>query len=203
MHEDVGRRHPLQHQAGRLFACRLHVVPEMHVHQRVHRSQRLRLPVEALQTEALRGGVGQPVDEALPHGGEPRLSFPSRRSGLLPHLDINHAEAVAAVTEVPQHKQLHWRRVICAAFFYDLHDSSVLEHESEQGVQAATAHLLQQATSFVKTDLVHRAAEVFADPVRRGATYGWHRKPDVEEGRGAAGHAQPLRGRVEHAWLHV
>mmetsp|Transcript_2585 Transcript_2585/g.7793 ORF Transcript_2585/g.7793 Transcript_2585/m.7793 type:complete len:361 (-) Transcript_2585:294-1376(-) len=213
VHQHGDRGHALEHYAQGLLAD-LWLEPRLlgqplQVHQGVHGPQGRRHPVEALEPEALLAGVRDPVDDALAHGGGPRLALPACVRCALADLDVQQAQGLAAVVEVAHHEQLCWLIVTGSPLHCAAEDAGVFEHEAVQALEGAPVRLFAVLQGvLVEVDLVPGVAEVLADVVLLGPPrpeVRRHLRPQLqpEKGRGAARDAQPLDASLEPRGLDV
>mmetsp|Transcript_5895 Transcript_5895/g.16760 ORF Transcript_5895/g.16760 Transcript_5895/m.16760 type:complete len:557 (+) Transcript_5895:278-1948(+) len=166
----VGEVDPVPEELGGLQALEgeaAALLPEPHARAPARLALLLRaepLPrvVEALQPEALLGGVRHPVHDLVPARRAAGLALPTGDGRLAPDLDVEHPAGGEALPEVLQEQQLPWLRLQPLTNHAPRpQDAAVVHGEpvEEPVLWAEQGHLL------VERQLVHGVRQIFGDPV--------------------------------------
>mmetsp|Transcript_56816 Transcript_56816/g.164571 ORF Transcript_56816/g.164571 Transcript_56816/m.164571 type:complete len:284 (-) Transcript_56816:959-1810(-) len=200
VHEDLGGRHPLEHETEGLLAfLRLRHVEPHDVKQWVHGFQRWRRAVKAFQPEALALGVGEAIQDVLLQRGDPAFPLPASVGCLFADLDVQHAELLEAVAQISHHQELFGRLLGEAPLHGASGHPGIFQHVAQQRAQAASGVGGEVGTAkLVELDLVPRVTQIFADVIVSRQPLP-HRVPEheAEERSRSAGNAKTTDGQLE------
>mmetsp|Transcript_101624 Transcript_101624/g.322767 ORF Transcript_101624/g.322767 Transcript_101624/m.322767 type:complete len:243 (-) Transcript_101624:715-1443(-) len=203
VHEDLGAAHALQHDPERLLHGLLAAAPQ--VQHRIHRRDALRRPVEAFQPETLPRRVGHPVDDSLPHRCGLRLSLPSGGARFLPYLEVQQAELLDTVVQVPHHQQVPRLFLGIPVSAAAAQNAGVLEHEVQdhRHTLIPLRALQDGARLLVEEHLICSMAQILTNVVAPGApTPLLLSQLQPKKRRRAARDAYPLDVAVEQRGVH-